>query len=100
MIGSEGTLGFIAEITYRTVPEHAHKASALLLFPDIAEACRAVALLKQAPVSAVELMDRAALRSVEDKPGMPAAIRGLGEGVTALLVETRAAAAAGLDANI
>ncbi|TAN56847.1 MAG: FAD-binding oxidoreductase, partial [Magnetospirillum sp.] len=66
MIGSEGTLGFIAEITYRTVPEHAHKASALLLFPDIAEACRTVALLKSAPVSAVELMDRASLHSVEN----------------------------------
>ncbi|MBC7951862.1 MAG: FAD-binding oxidoreductase [Rhodospirillaceae bacterium] len=100
MIGSEGTLGFIAEITYRTVPEHAHKASALLLFPDIAEACRAVALLKPAPVSAVELMDRAALRSVEDKPGMPAEIIGVAEGVTALLVETRAADAVGLAANI
>ncbi|UEM06906.1 FAD-binding oxidoreductase (plasmid) [Skermanella rosea] len=100
MIGSEGTLGFIAEVTYRTVPDHAHKASALLLFPDIGEACRAVALLKPAPVSAVELMDRAALRSVEDKPGMPAEIRGLADGVTALLVETRAEDAAGLDANI
>jgi D-lactate dehydrogenase len=32
MIGSEGTLGFISEITYRTVEEHAHKASALVLF--------------------------------------------------------------------
>ncbi|OAN55971.1 4Fe-4S ferredoxin [Paramagnetospirillum marisnigri] len=100
LIGSEGTLGFIAEITYRTVPEHAHKASALLLFPDIAEACRAVVLLKSAPVSAVELMDRASLRSVEDKPGMPAQIVGLAEGVTALLVETRAEDSAGLDANI
>jgi len=100
MIGSEGTLGFIAEITYRTVPEHAHKASALLLFPDIAEACRTVALLKSAPVSAVELMDRAALRSVEDKPGMPAQIRGLGDGVTALLVETRGESAEALAANI
>ncbi|EWY36639.1 hypothetical protein N825_09970, partial [Skermanella stibiiresistens SB22] len=100
MIGSEGTLGFIAEITYRTVPDHAHKASALLLFPDIGEACRAVALLKPAPVSAVELMDRAALRSVEDKPGMPAEIRGLADGVTALLVETRAEDVGGLDANI
>ena len=29
MIGSEGTLGFISRITYHTVPEHAHKASAL-----------------------------------------------------------------------
>ncbi len=100
MIGSEGTLGFIAEITYRTVPEHADKASALLLFPDIAEACRTVALLKSAPVSAVELMDRASLRSVEDKPGMPGEIRGLAEGVTALLVETRGESAAALDANI
>jgi D-lactate dehydrogenase len=100
LIGSEGTLGFISEITYRTVPEHAHKASALLLFPDIAEACRAVALLKTAPVSAVELMDRAALRSVEDKPGMPAEIVGIAEGVTALLVETRAESTGGLAGNI
>ncbi|EME70362.1 FAD/FMN-containing dehydrogenase [Paramagnetospirillum caucaseum] len=100
MIGSEGTLGFIAEITYRTVPEHAHKASALLLFPDIAEACRAVVLLKQAPVSAVELMDRASLRSVEDKPGMPAQIRGLAEGVTALLVEARGETAESLSATL
>lgn len=100
MIGSEGTLGFIAEITYRTVPEHAHKASALLLFPGIGEACRAVALLKPAPVAAVELMDRAALRSVEDKPGMPAEIRGLGDGVTALLVEVRGEDDAELNARI
>ncbi len=100
MIGSEGTLGFIAEITYRTVPEHAHKASALLLFPDIAEACRAVATLKQSPVSAVELMDRAALRSVEDKPGMPAQIRGLADGVTALLVEARGETPEELQANL
>ena len=100
MIGSEGTLGFIAEITYRTVHDHAAKASALLLFPDIGEACRAVTLLKRTPVSAVELMDRASLRSVEDKPGMPGEIRGLAAGVAALLVETRAADAAGLAANI
>jgi D-lactate dehydrogenase len=100
MIGSEGTLGFIAEITYRTVPDHANKASALLLFPDIAEACRAVVLLKQAPVSAVELMDRASLRCVEDKPGMPPQIRGLAEGVTALLVEARGETPEALAANL
>ena len=100
MIGSEGTLGFIAEITYNTVPEHADKASALLLFPDIAEACRAVALLKPAPVSAVELMDRASLHSVQGKPGMPAVIRGLDERAACLLVETRAENAAALQDNI
>ncbi|HSQ77237.1 MAG TPA: FAD-binding oxidoreductase, partial [Bacteroidota bacterium] len=90
MIGSEGTLGFIAEVTYHTVLEHPHKASALMLFPDIRTACTAVTVLKQSPVDAVELMDRAALRSVEDKAGMPDYLKGLGEQVAALLVETRA----------
>jgi len=90
MIGSEGTLGFIAEVTYRTVEEHPHKASALLLFPDIGQACRATTRLKAGPVSAVELMDRASLRSVEDEKGMPTYLKGQDASVTGLLVETRA----------
>ncbi len=75
MIGSEGTLGFISEITYVTVPEYANKASALILFDDLETACRAVTLLKSTPVAAVELADRAALRSVEGKPGLPDGMR-------------------------
>jgi len=90
MIGSEGTLGFIAEVTFRTLAEPALKATGLMLFPDIAKACEAVLVLKECRVSAAELMDRVSLRSVEDKPGMPAYIKGLGESVTALLVETAA----------
>ncbi|SMH34613.1 FAD-binding and (Fe-S)-binding domain-containing protein [Azospirillum agricola] len=100
LIGSEGTLGFISAITLHTVPEHADKASALLFFPDIAEACRAVALLKATPVSAVELMDRASLRSIEDKPGMPPQIKGFGPDVACLLVETRAESPAALDSQL
>ena len=49
MIGSEGTLGFISEITYQTVEEHAHKASALILFDRLETACSAVTRLKQTP---------------------------------------------------
>ena len=49
MIGSEGTLGFMSEITYRTVPEYADKASALILFDDLETACRAVTQLKTHP---------------------------------------------------
>lgn len=90
IIGSEGTLGFISEITYRTVPEYADKASALILFPSVVDACEGVIRLKRTPVAAVELMDRASLRSVDDKPGMPDFIRGLAADATALLVETRA----------
>jgi len=99
MIGSEGTLGFIAEITYRTVPEYPHKASALVFFPDIETACDAVTALKAAPVSAVELIDRAGLQSVRDQPGMPADLAALGSEVTALLVEVRGADTAELAAH-
>jgi len=89
MIGSEGTLGFIAEITYETVEDHPFKATSLMLFPDIASACQAVILLKNLYVSAVELMDRASLHSVQDKRGMPDYLGPLGDSAAALLVEVR-----------
>ncbi|HET7752622.1 MAG TPA: FAD-binding and (Fe-S)-binding domain-containing protein [Anaeromyxobacteraceae bacterium] len=100
MIGSEGTLGFIGEITYRTVPEHPHKASALALFANIGDAARATMLLRGGPVSAAELMDRASLRSVEANPGMPSELASLGPDAAALLVEVRAPDAAGVTANV
>ena len=100
MIGSEGTLGFISRITYRTVVEDPCKASALIFFPDIETACQAVVRLKPQPVSAVELLDRAALRSVENKPGLPPIIRALGDSVAALLVEVRSQDTHGLQAHI
>ncbi len=89
MVGSEGTLGFMAEITFATVEEHAHKGSALMLFPDVETAARATQRLSGA-VSAVEIIDRAALRSVDSKPGMPPVLRTLPPGACALLVEVRA----------
>lgn len=100
MIGSEGTLGFITEITYRTVPENPHKASSLMIFENIREASRAVFLLKKLPVDAVELMDRASLRSVENKSGIPEYLKTLDENVAALLIETSALSVAELNENI
>ena len=91
MVGSEGTLGFISAVTYHTVPEHPHKASALIVFPDVESCCRAVPVLRQQPVSAVELLDRRSLRSVQDKPGMPDWVKALSAGACALLIESRAA---------
>lgn len=89
MIGSEGTLGFITEITYKTVVEHAHKASALMIFPDMKSACLAVMKLDRDLVAAAELMDRASLRSVEDEAGMPTYLKTLDDEAAALLVEVR-----------
>ncbi len=100
MIGSEGTLGFISEITYRTVPNHAHKSCALLFFATLVEACRAVTRLKREPVAAVELIDRAGLASVTGKPGMPDFLETLGPGVTALLVEIQGADDPAVDAHV
>jgi len=100
MIGSEGTLGFIARITYQTVVEDPCKASALVFFPDIASACQAVIRLKKEPVSAVELLDRPALRSVQDKPGLPPVMRELGLDAAALLIEVRSQTPAALQLRI
>ena len=100
MIGSEGTLGFISRITYQTVVEDPFKASALVFFPDIRTACEAVIKLKPQPVSAVELLDRPALHSVENKPGLPAIMRELGEDAAALLIEVRAATVDGINERI
>ncbi|MGB8299422.1 MAG: FAD-binding and (Fe-S)-binding domain-containing protein [Azonexus sp.] len=100
MIGSEGTLGFISRITYQTVVEDPFKASALAFFPHIRSACEAVIRLKPQPVSAVELLDRPALHSVENKPGLPAIMRELGENAAALLIEVRAATVDGINERI
>ncbi|MBB3192027.1 FAD-binding and (Fe-S)-binding domain-containing protein [Halomonas cerina] len=89
MIGSEGTLGFIGAITYDTVVDEPCKAAALAFFPDMAATCRATIALKRSPVSAVELMDRAALRSVQDQPGVPEVLRHLPEAAAALLIDVR-----------
>ena len=94
MVGSEGCLGFISSVTYHTVPEHPHKATALWVFPDIVSCCQAVTLLKTAPVSAVELLDRRSLRSVQAKPGLPDWVASLSDGAAALLIESRAATSA------
>ncbi|AJQ95939.1 FAD-binding and (Fe-S)-binding domain-containing protein [Gynuella sunshinyii] len=70
IVGSEGTLGFISEVSYHTVPDHANKASALVIFSDIEAACNAVLASKALPVDAMELMDNRSLKAVADKPGL------------------------------
>ena len=100
IVGSEGTLSFVAEVTYRTVPELPHKASVLLFFPSVHAACEATITLTKYPVAAVEMMDRASLRSVEGQPGLPPGLETLGPEVCSLLVETRASSEEELDRNI
>ena len=90
LIGSEGTLGFIAEAVLETVPDYPLKSTALLLFADLYAACSAIDALTEAGAAALELMDRASLRSVEDQPGVSALLHGLPESAAGLLVEFQA----------
>lgn len=99
IIGSEGTLAFISSITYNTVVEHKYKGLALMIFPTIKEACEAVQVLKQQPVSAVEMMDRASIKSVENAAGVPEYIKTLSAGAAGLLVEVRGEDDASVDAK-
>ena len=87
LIGSEGTLAFIADAVLNTVPDYPVKYTGLLLFPDLHSACSAIAPLSAAGAAALELMDRASLRSVEDQPGVPPELKTLPESAAALLVE-------------
>eukprot|EP01134_Creolimax_fragrantissima_P002711 CFRG2711T1 len=89
IIGSEGTLGFISNITYNTVEEHNYKASTVIVFDSVAEACNATHALSSLPVSAVELMDRRGLRSIECNISLPEWIKDLPESACALLIDTR-----------
>jgi len=92
LVGSEGTLAFIAEAVLRTVPDLPVKVTGLLFFPDLHAACRAIAPLKEAGAAALELLDRGSMRAVEDQSGVPPGIKALPEGAAALLAEFQGAA--------
>ncbi|MFI7482218.1 FAD-binding and (Fe-S)-binding domain-containing protein [Kocuria sp. M1R5S2] len=62
LIGSEGTLAFVAEATFRTVEILPHVSTGLLVFPDLAAATRAVPELVAARSATVELLDATSLK--------------------------------------
>src|SRR3546814_16270307 len=70
-----------------TVPDEPAKTTALLYFHDIYQACRTIGPLTSAGAQAVELMDRASLRSIVHITGIPALIQTLPAAAAALLVE-------------
>jgi D-lactate dehydrogenase len=87
MIGSEGTLGFIAEAVLHTLPDYTRKYTGQLYFKDIHAAARAIAPLRDSGARAAEIMERAALRSVENLAGAPDILRQLPDSAAAILVE-------------
>ncbi|HEY5729995.1 MAG TPA: FAD-binding and (Fe-S)-binding domain-containing protein, partial [Anaerolineales bacterium] len=90
LIGSEGTLGFIAEAVLHTLPDYSHKLTGQMYFKNVRDAAAAIYPIKQSGARAAEIMDRESLRSVEHLPGAPEILRQLPDGATAILVEYQA----------
>ncbi|MEU9086433.1 FAD-binding and (Fe-S)-binding domain-containing protein [Streptomyces sp. NPDC048357] len=95
MVGSEGTLGFISEVVFDTLPLDREVCSALLFFPSLPAAAAAVPVFNEAGAVAVELMDGNTLRASVSVAGVPADWADLPRDTTALLVEFRAPDEAG-----
>ena len=76
MVGSEGTLAFLSEVTMKTLPQAPLQANAMIYFNDMAEAARAVIAMKELNVSAAEMLDKRSLASVNagEKPGLTAVL--------------------------
>ena len=80
VVGSEGTLAFISQVTMRTLHDYPYKASAMLYFFTMRESCEAVVALKQLKssdediamseenlmVKSAEMLDYLSLASVDD----------------------------------
>ncbi|RVX47676.1 D-lactate dehydrogenase [Nonomuraea polychroma] len=88
VIGSEGTLGFVAEAVLRTVPAHRLAATGLLVFPTLRQAMAAMPDLVAVGPAAIELLDAESLRVAQTDPKADDVLRTLGvRDHAALLVE-------------
>lgn len=101
IIGSEGTLAFIHDITLRTDPLKSKRATALIGFHTLDEAIQGVLLLEAScSLYAVEFLNSVSLQALMPVPGFPEYLRGLGGDACALLLETNAEDDAELEANV
>ena len=77
MVGSEGTLGFIGEATFRTVPVRPQVATGFLVFDCIEQATGVLPELVGSGLAAIELLDATALRVAQRDPVGGRALPGL-----------------------
>ncbi len=91
VVGSEGTLCFVSEVTMRTLPLMPLHKTAMVYFRSIREACEAVVAIRSLEVAAVELLDSRSLTAAGDNTG---------ERLTALLIEVEDAEPSALDRKV
>ena len=88
VIGSEGTLGFVAEAVFNTVPSYKFASTGLFIFKNLYAANEALPALVETGAAAIELMDAASLRVGKNIGSPPREIKDLVVGdQAALLIE-------------
>lgn len=76
-VGSEGTLAFVGEATFATLPLAPHAATALLVLPSLTDATGALPDLVATRPATIELLDRTSLRVSQRDPSAEAVLGGL-----------------------
>lgn len=91
LVGAEGTLGFVSQVTFRNIPIKPLRATTLLVFQDLRQATSVLPTLAATDPSAIELMDARSLLVAQGLAEAPSAIADIKvEEHAALLVEYRA----------
>lgn len=91
IIGSEGTLAFVAEAVFRTVPISTFATTTVAVFDDLDEATRALPALLDTGAATLELMDSSSIAVGQTLTGVPQAITGFSvDKQAALLIEYHA----------
>ena len=105
LVGSEGTLAFVSEVTYNTIPEHPYKVTGLIPFPDPYSCARAISRLANGGVqtttgvTAAEYIERRALATVEHLPAIQPYVQFFTETSPVILIDVTAPDAATLAAE-
>ncbi len=71
MAGSVGTLGLVTSATLRAEVHQPERAAVLLYFDSLAEAARAVGMLRDVDVCAIELISRETVRILRQQTKLP-----------------------------
>lgn len=100
MIGSEGTLGWVASAVFRTIPIASHVLTGLMVFSTLDRATASLPELLGSDPSTIELMDATALRVAQTLVDVPASIAGLEiDAHAALLIEVEGTSAEEVEAK-
>jgi D-lactate dehydrogenase len=101
IVGSEGTLAFIAEATFNTLPLLSKSATSLLIFDELELATKSLPTLKNSDAAVIELLDISSLKVAQREHMADTVLKNLEfKNHAALLIEYQAETETQLDALI